>query len=166
MRLSVRWQPFAILAAAIVASACSDDPSGPNTLPLSRLLGSYECERATAFFSDASLLENGPGTYVFAPCRIYGNYTIPQRRDSIEVFDFELLEDSVVRRFDYPEGVYRYDETTNVLTIVTPGYPTETYGVLATPNNVALQRRMIMDYDADAQADTVDFTFVRAAATP
>ena len=114
-----------------------------------------------AFYSKGELTESGPGTYVLSPCRVYGNWTVPQRRDSIEVYNFELREDSTVLRFDFPEGRFTYDEETGVLRINNPGRAPEVYGVLATPNNVALQRTLIFDYDADLVADTVQLTFIR-----
>ena len=161
MSLSVRTSSIAIVLVAAVAAACSDEPTGSNTVPLSRILGNYQCEQAVAFYSKGELTSDGPGTYVLSPCRIYGNWTVPQRRDSIEVYNFELREDSTVLRFDYPQATFTYDEETGVVRINNPSHPQEVYGVLATPNNVALQRTLIFDFDGDLVADTLQLTFIR-----
>ena len=161
MSLSVRSSSIVIVLVAAVAAACSDDSTGPATVPFSRLLGHYTCEQAVAFYSKGELTSDGPGTYVLSPCRIYGNWTVPNRRDSIEVFDFELRNDSTVLRFDFPEGTFTYDEEAGIVRIQNPGRAQEVYGVLATPSNVALQRTLIFDFDADLVADTVQLTFIR-----
>lgn len=161
MRLSVRSSSVVIMAAAIVLAACGDDSSGPGTVPEERVAGEYVCTRATAFFSAGTQLPNGRGVYQFSPCRIYGNYTVPQRRDSIEVYDFTLLVDSTVQRLDYPIGTYVYDEDTGLLTISNPSHPVETYDVSATSTDVLLTRRLIFDFDGDMQSDTLDLTFLQ-----
>ena len=161
MRLSVRSSSLVIMAVAIVAAACSDDSSGPGTLPADRIAGDYVCTRATAFFSAGTLLPNGRGTYEFSPCRIYGNFTIPQRRDSIEVYDFELQPDSSVHRLDYPIGEYEYDEETGLLTIINPANATETYNVSGTATDVVVNRMLVFDFDGDSEADTVRLTFLQ-----
>lgn len=161
MRLSVRSSTVLIMAAAIVLAACGDDPSGPGTVPEERIAGDYVCTRATAFFSAGTELPNGRGVYQFSPCRIYGNYTTPQRRDSIEVYDFRLLEDSTVQRLDYPIGTYLYDEDTGLLTITNPSHQPETYDVSGTASDVLLTRRLVFDFDGDMVSDTLDLTFLQ-----
>lgn len=162
MRLSVRWSPLVILAAALVVSACSDDSSGPDTLPADRLIGEYSCTVARATFTNAlTAPDDGPGTYQLSPCSVYTNFTSPNRRDSIETYEFSIDDDSLVSRLDFPFGTASYSEETGILTITTPGYPVETYSVGGTARDVVLSRTLTFDFDGDGIDDSVQLTFLQ-----
>ena len=164
MRLSVRSSLPAVLAVAIaLTAACKDDPSGPNILPADRIFGAaYDCTRARVWYSNPATAPQpeGPGEYNVA-CPTYGNYTVPNRRDSIEVYGFEIDPDSTVRRLDFPIGTASYDSRTGILTITTPGYATASYGVVGVGGDVALSRKIVMDLDGDSVTDSVIFTYLQ-----